>query len=151
MSTPYTKLRAWLQKRILNQVHLLPAFSDSHVISNLGRVGFKLGQTDEIIKASSVAIKNLEIDRLVVLANKKKCNLKSNKLLDESDEERNARLEAVLSHACGNLNENMQDLESDHIIDLSPVCRKKKSSTAKNPKTGRIPKKPKTPSKIVIK
>ena len=52
---------------------------------------------------------------------RKKCNLKSNKLLDESDEERDARLEAVLSHACGNLNENMQDLESDHIIDLSPV------------------------------
>jgi len=45
----------------------------------------------------------------------------------------------------------MQDLESDHIIDLSPASRKKKSSTAKNPKTGRIPKKPKTPSKIVIK
>jgi len=87
----------------------------------------------------------------VVLANKKKCNLKSNKLLDESAEERDARLEADLSHACGNLNENMQDLESDHIIDLSPVRRKKKSSTAKNPKTGRIPKKPKTPSKIVIK
>jgi predicted polyphosphate/ATP-dependent NAD kinase len=97
------------------------SFSDSHVISNLGRVGFKLGQTDKIVKASSVAIKNLEIDRMVVLADKKKCNLKSNKLLDESDDERDARLEAVLSQACGNLNENLQVLESDHIIDLSPV------------------------------
>jgi len=48
------------------------SFSDSHVISNLGRVGFELGQADEIIKASSMAIKKLEIDRLVVLANKKK-------------------------------------------------------------------------------
>ena len=48
------------------------SFSDSHVLSNLGRVGFKLGRTDEIIKASIVAIKNLEIDRLVVRANKKK-------------------------------------------------------------------------------
>jgi len=48
------------------------SFSDSHVLANLGRVGFKLGWTDEIIKASTVAIKNLEIDRLVVLANKKK-------------------------------------------------------------------------------
>ena len=82
---------------------------------------------------------------------RKKCNLKSNKLLDESDEERDVRLDAVLSQTCGNLNENMQDLESDHIIGLSPVRRKKKSSTAKNPKNGRIPKKPKTPSKIVIK
>ena len=76
---------------------------------------------------------------------RKKCNLKSNKLLDESDDERDARLEAVLSHTCGNLNENMQDLESDHIIDLSPVRRKKKSSTAKNPKTGRIPQKNQKP------
>ena len=127
------------------------SFSDSHVLANLGRVGFKLGRTDEIIKAFTVAIKNLEIDRLVVRANKKKDNLKSKILQVESDDEGDARLDAVLSHACGNLNENLQDLESDHIIDLSPVRRKKKSSTAKNPKNGRVPKKPKTPSKIVIK
>ena len=56
------------------------SFSDSHVLANLGRVGFKLGWTDEIIKASTVAIKNLEIDRLVVRANKKKDNLKFYKL-----------------------------------------------------------------------
>ena len=54
------------------------SFSDSHVLANLGRVGFKLGQPDEIVKASTVTIKNLEIDRMVVLANKKKGNLKSN-------------------------------------------------------------------------
>ena len=48
------------------------SFLDSHVISNLGRVGFRLGHTDEIVKASSIKIKNLEIDRMVVLANKKK-------------------------------------------------------------------------------
>ena len=69
---------------------------------------------------------------LVVLANKKKGNLNSKKLLVETDDERDARLEAVLSHACGKLNENLQDLESDHIIDLSPVRRKKRSNTAKN-------------------
>ena len=72
-------------------------------------------------------------------------------LLDESDDERDARHEAVLSHACGNLNENLEDLESDHIIDLSPVRRKKRSNTAKISKNGKVPKKPKTPSKIVIK
>jgi len=52
------------------------SFSDSHVISNLGRVGFKLGQTDELVKASSIKIKNLEIDRMVVLANQKNMQLK---------------------------------------------------------------------------
>ena len=88
---------------------------------------------------------------MVVLANKKKYNVKSTELLDESDDERDAGLDAVLSHACGNLNENLQDLESDHIIDLSPVHQKKKSNTAKNFKHGKVPKKPKTPSKIVIK
>ena len=45
----------------------------------------------------------------------------------------------------------MQDVETDLIIDLFPIRRKKKSSTAKNPKNGRLPKKPKTPSKIVLK
>ena len=127
------------------------SFSDSHVISNLGRVGFKLGHTDEIVKASTVSIKNLEIDRMVVLANKKKGNLKSKILQVESDDERDARLDAVLSHACDNLNENLQDLESDHIIDLSLVHQKKRFNTAKNFKHGKVPKKPKTPSKIVIK
>ena len=57
----------------------------------------------------------------------------------------------VLSHACGNLNEDLQDLESDHIIDLSPVCRKKRTNTARIYKNSKVPKKPKTPSKIVIK
>ena len=37
----------------------------------------------------------------------KKGNLKSDKLQLDSDDEREARLDAVLSHACGNLNENM--------------------------------------------
>ena len=81
----------------------------------------------------------------------KKGNLKSDKLQLDSDDEREARLDAVLSHACGNLNENLQDLESDHIIDLSPVHQKKRSNTAKNFKHGKVPKKPKTPSKFVIK
>ena len=77
----------------------------------------------------------------------KKDNLKSDKLQVESDDEREARLDAVLSHACGNLTENMQDKETDLIINLSPV----RLSTVKNPKNGRLPKKPKTPSKIVVK
>ena len=81
----------------------------------------------------------------------KKGNLNFDKLQVESDDEREARLDAVLSHACGNLNENMQDVETDLIVDLFPIRRKKKSSTAKNPKNGRLPKKPKTPSKIVLK
>ena len=81
----------------------------------------------------------------------KKGNLKSDKLQLDSDDEREARLDAILSHACGNLNENMQDVETDLIIELSPVRRKKKSITAKNPRNGRLPKKPKTPSKIVLK
>ena len=54
----------------------------------------------------------------------RKGNLKSDKLQVESDDEREARLDAVLSHACGNLNENIQDIETDLIINLSPVRRK---------------------------
>ena len=103
------------------------------------------------MKASAVAIKNQEVDKMVVAAKNKKSNLNSKKLQDESEDERDARLDAVLSHVGGDLNENLQDQEYDHIIDLSPVDRKKMLSAAKNLKIGKIPKKPKTPSKIMIK
>ena len=72
----------------------------------------------------------------------KKGNLKSDKLQVESDDEREARLDVVLS---------MQNKETDLIIDLFSVRHKKKSSTVKNSKNGRLPKKPKTPSKIIVK
>ena len=88
---------------------------------------------------------------MVVVLNKKKSKLNSNKLQVESDVEREDRLDAILSHSRGILNENMQDTENDHIIDLSPVRRKKKYNTAKNPNKGRLPIKPKTPSKIILK
>jgi hypothetical protein len=73
-------------------------FPDSKVTSNLGRVGINLGSSDVAV------IKNLEVDRLVLLANQKKSLLKSNTTKFVSDEGREDRLEAVLSHACGNLN-----------------------------------------------
>jgi hypothetical protein len=67
-----------------------------------------------------------------LLLKTKKSNLNSKKLQDESEDERDARLDAVFSHVGGDLNENLQDQEYDRIIDLSPVHRKKKSSAAKN-------------------
>jgi hypothetical protein len=48
--------------------------------------------------------------------------------------EREERLEEFLNHVCGNLNESFLDTEYDHILDLSPVSRKKKYNNAKNPK-----------------
>ena len=47
------------------------SFSDSRIVSNLGKVSINLGSSDDIVKASTVSIKNLEIDKLVVHANKK--------------------------------------------------------------------------------
>jgi len=117
------------------------SFSVNRMASNL----FNLG-----INSSDIAIKNLEIDRVTLQASKKLVS-KSNLNLAESDEEKESRLDAVLSHVCGNINEDMQDTEMDHIIDLSPVRRKKKSTAAKNLNRGRPPKKPKTPSKIKLK
>jgi hypothetical protein len=96
------------------------SFSDKQVISNLGRIGINLGPSGVAV------IKNLEVDRLVLRANKKKGILKSNITNLESDEEREDRLEAVLSHAYGNLNEILLDVENDQIFDLSPLRRKKK-------------------------
>ena len=44
-----------------------------------------------------------------MLLKTKKSNLNSKKLQDESEDERDARLDAVLSHVGGDLNENLQD------------------------------------------
>ena len=120
-------------------------FPASKIISNLGRVGINLGSSDVVV------IKNLEVDRLVLCANQKKSCPKPRCSSIDSDVEREDRLEAVLSHACGNLNENMLDTENDQIIDLSPLRRKKKYNNAKNTNKGRLPKKPKTPSKIILR
>jgi hypothetical protein len=112
-------------------------------LSNLGRIGINLGTSDVAV------IKNLEVDRLVLCAKQKK--VLANASTVDSDDEQDERLDVVLSHACGDLNENMLDTEHDHILDLAPVQRKKKYNNAKNLKNDKLPKKPKTPSKIILK
>jgi hypothetical protein len=112
-------------------------------MSNLGRIGINIGSSDVTV------IKNLEVDRLVLSAKQKKLNSKARTV--DSDDEREERLEAVLNHVYGDLNENVLDTEKDHIIDLSPIHRKKKSNNAKNLKNGKLPRKPKPPSNIILK
>jgi len=121
------------------------SFLDSKISSNLGRIGINLGSSD------IVAIKNLEVDRLILCANLKKSANKSKCSNTESDDERDNQLETILNHACGDLNENLLDAENDQIIDLSPQRRRKKYNNAKNTNNGKLSKKPKTPSKISIK
>jgi hypothetical protein len=116
------------------------SFSASQILSNLGRIGINLGSSDVAV------IKNLEVDRLVLCAKQNK--LVANSSTVDSEDEQDERLKAVLSHACGYLNENVLDMESDHIVDLAPVRRKKKYNNTKNLKNGKLPKKPKTPSKL---
>ena len=119
-------------------------FPVSKVVSNLGRVGINIGSSDV------VAIKNLEVDRLVLHANQTKSSPKHTRYNLESDEERENQLDAILSHACGDQNENLLETEGDQIIDLSPLRRKKKYNNAKILRKGKLPKKPKAPSKIII-
>ena len=119
-------------------------FLDSKVVSNLGRIGINLGPS------AGVAIKNLEVDKLVLCANQKKGFSKSNASNIASDDERENHLDAILSHACGDLNENLLEAENDQIIDLSPLRRRKKYNNAKKIYKGKLPKKPKSPSKIII-
>jgi hypothetical protein len=128
------------------------SFSYSKIVENLGKIGINLGSSEDLVRSSTVAIKNLEVDRMVVYANRKKNKNKKNPkpFLPESDDEKDARLDAILRHVCGKSNENVRVLENDLILDLSPVDRKKRSSFAKNLKRGKSSKKPRTPSKIVI-
>jgi hypothetical protein len=69
------------------------SYSDSQILSNLGRIGINLSTSDVVV------IKNLEADRLVLCAKQKK-NLANSSTVN-SDDERDERLDAVLSHACG--------------------------------------------------
>jgi hypothetical protein len=85
-----------------------------------------------------------------MLIEKNKNNKISKPLLLESDDEKDAHLDAILGHVCGKSNENVRVLENDLILDISPVDRKNRSSFAKNLKKGKSSKKPRTPSKIVI-
>jgi hypothetical protein len=97
-------------------------FSDSRIISNLGRLAINTNIS------GVTRLKNLEVDRLVACANKNN-NVNANDLL--SDDEREERLQEALNHAGGLLNESLIDAENDHILDLSPVSRKKKFNKAK--------------------
>jgi hypothetical protein len=72
------------------------SFSDSHIISNLCRIVINLATSDVAF------FKNLEVERLVLSANK---NIKVKATNQISDDEREERLEEVLNHVCGNLNE----------------------------------------------
>jgi hypothetical protein len=135
------------------------SFPNSRISSNLDKPGISLGRDDNVIRSSTVAIKNIEIDRLVVTAKNKKQqkdNSKNNKksptITDYNDEERDERLEATLNHICGDINEEAQEQHYENICcDLKAVPRKSKLSSANKIKNGRPPKKPNTPSKIRIR
>jgi hypothetical protein len=94
------------------------SFSDSRIISNLGRLAINTNTS------GVVRIKNLEVDILVVCANKNN-KVNANDLI--SDDERKERLQEALNHAGGFLNESLFDAENDHILDLSPISHKKKN------------------------
>ena len=116
-----------------------------------------MGRDDNVIKSSTIAIKNIEIDRLVVttrkkVENKNKKNVKINStsnITDFSDDEGEERLEAVLNHVSGDINEDSLEQNFDRVFSyLNHVPRKKKSNSVTKIKNGKPPKKPRTPSKL---
>ena len=118
------------------------SFPDSRISRNMNNLGISLGRDDNLVKSSTIAIKKIEVDRLVVTAKKKlesKNNnkTKNSKLIahysdDDEEEEDEERLDAILSHVGGDINEELHEQGYDHILsDLSAVSRKKKSNSAK--------------------
>jgi hypothetical protein len=51
------------------------SFSNSKIAENLGKIGINLGSSEDLVRSSTVAIKNLEVDRMVVHANRKKIRI----------------------------------------------------------------------------
>jgi hypothetical protein len=135
------------------------SFSDSRISSNLDKLGISLGIDDNGIRCSTVAIKNIEMDILVVYAshrsknkNNTTKNSKYSTIIDYSDDEEEERLEETFNHICGDIYGDPQEHSHDHdLCDLKVVPRKKKSGSANKIKNGRPPKKPNTPSKIRLR
>ena len=107
------------------------SFPDSRISHNMNNLGISLGRDDNLVKSSTISIKKIEVDRLVVTAKKKlesKNNnkTKNSKLIthysDDEDEEEEERLDAILSHVGGDINEELHEQGYDHILsDLSAV------------------------------
>jgi hypothetical protein len=104
---------------------LFVSFSDSRITSNLDKLGISLGRDNNVIRSSSVAIRNIEIDRLVVSAthrtkntNKNMNSRKSSTIIDYSDEDEEERLEATLSQVCGDIHfhGDSQEHSHDHVL-----------------------------------
>jgi hypothetical protein len=53
------------------------SFSDSKIAENLGKIGINLGSSEDLVRSSTVAIKNLEVDRMIMHANNKKISLRT--------------------------------------------------------------------------
>jgi hypothetical protein len=47
------------------------SFSDSRISSSMKKVGISFGRDDNLVKSSTVAIKNIELDRLALSTKKK--------------------------------------------------------------------------------
>jgi hypothetical protein len=115
-----------------------------------------LGRDNNVVRSSTVAIKNIEIDRLVVTAKNKKQQKDNSKIfptiIDYSDEERDEGLEATLNHIYGDINEETHEQNYEDVLcNLKVVPRKSNSSFANKIKNGKPLKKPNTPSKICLR
>jgi hypothetical protein len=119
------------------------------------KLGKSFGREDNEIRSSTIAIQNIEVDRLVLSSKNKlenKNNIKtssSSRITYYSDEEGKERFDAILGRLCGDLNEESHEKGYDHVLcDLNDVPRKNKSLSTTKIKTGK-PKKTHYPIKIV--
>jgi len=96
----------------------------------MNNLGISLGRDDNLVKSSTISIKKIEVDRLVVTAKKKLESKNNNKTKNsklithysDDDEEEEERLDAILSHVGGDINEELHEQGYDHILsDLSAV------------------------------
>ena len=95
----------------------------------MNNLGISLGRDDNLVKCSTISIKKIEVDRLVVTAKKKLESKNNNKTKNSKlithysdEEEEEERLDAILSHVGGDINEELHEQGYDHILsDLSAV------------------------------
>jgi hypothetical protein len=95
-----------------------------------------LGRDNNVVRSSTVAIKNIEIDRLVVTAKNKKQQKDNSKIfptiIDYSDEERDEGLEATLNHIYGDINEETHEQNYEDVLCNLKVVPRKSNSSSEN-------------------
>lgn len=110
------------------------SFSDSVLSSNVQNLGVSLGSSVDIVSDSVALLKMVEWDRLTACDSSKEIEDDSEIDILDCDED-NKLDQLTLSHLCGDLMEEVMDVDNGHLsCDFKTVYKKIKSKSSNRKK-----------------